>query len=146
METTINHFANEYNFLSNFYMAPVVFEDLTYPSVEHAFQAAKTIDSIKRKQISQLKTPSEAKKAGRRVPLRNDWENIKNYVMYECLKSKFADPKLKQMLMETKPATLIEGNHWHDNYWGDCFCSKCQHVVGHNMLGKILMRIRSEIG
>jgi hypothetical protein len=39
-----NSFHNEYRFLSNFYPAEVSFEGLVFPTVEHAYVAAKTTD------------------------------------------------------------------------------------------------------
>jgi len=49
------------------------------------------------------------------------------------------------MLLATLDAELIEGNAWHDNFWGDCFCEKCRDIEGLNVLGNILMRIREEL-
>jgi Lar family restriction alleviation protein len=77
--------------------------------------------------------------------LRDDWEYIKDEVMEKLLKEKFSTPCLKQKLIETKGNKLVEGNVWHDNYWGDCKCHKCKNKKGLNKLGKILMKIRHEL-
>ena len=77
VDIMIDNFKNKYFFLSNFYLSPVKFEGLVYPSVEHAFQAAKTLDKEERKEFAILKTPSDAKKKGRHCQLRSDWEEVK---------------------------------------------------------------------
>ena len=141
----INKFEGEYYFLSNFYPSVITIDSVTYPTVEHAFQAAKTRSFLKRIEISKLDTPGEAKRAGRQVELRSDWEKIKDQVMYDCLKEKFKDKELKEKLLATGYEELIEGTTWHDNYWGNCSCDKCKNIEGKNMLGKTLMRVREEL-
>lgn len=138
-------FDGEYAFLSNFYESKIVHEDMTFPTVEHAFQAAKTLSEEEQAAISIAKTPGIAKRLGRKVLLRSDWEEVKERIMYECVKEKFKNPILREKLLNTYPAELIEGNTWHDNYWGDCSCEKCKNIEGKNRLGKILMKIRSEV-
>lgn len=135
----INEFKGKYYFLSNFYSAPVMYEDLLYQNNEAAFQSVKVKDLDRRKQFCNL-DPSTAKKKGRNVPLRNDWEDIKVEVMYQCVKDKFTrNQDLKQKLIDTGNEELVEGNTWNDTYWGVC------RGRGKNMLGKILMRVRDEI-
>lgn len=138
MPHEINSFKGEYSFLSNFEKCTVEFEGLTYPSVEHTFQAAKTLDIDKR--ISFTKgSPGCAKRMGRRLKLRPDWEEIKDSVMYACLKSKFQNDDMRKKLIATGDAVLIEGNNHGDRYWG------MVNGEGQNKLGRLLMQIRSEI-
>ena len=141
----IDFFDGEYAFLSNFYNAFCIFEGKFYPTVEHAFQAAKSLDLAERDWIAAAGTPGLAKRLGRRVNLRPDWEKVKSDVMEECLRSKFADPILKQKLFATGDEELVEGNYWCDNIWGDCHCLKCRDRIGQNNLGKLLMKLREEI-
>lgn len=141
----IDKFDGKYEFLSNFYNSEIFYEGITYPTVEHAFQAAKTLNQDERIAISKLDTPGKAKRAGRKCNLRKDWEEIKNDVMYQCVKAKFQDPELKNLLLETKHRYLVEGTTWHDNYWGNCSCEKCKSIQGNNQLGKTLMRVREEL-
>jgi ribA/ribD-fused uncharacterized protein len=141
----IVEFDKEYMFLSNFYNASCTFEGHVYPTVEHAFQAAKTLDPEMRKMIAAAPTPGKAKRMGREVKLRDDWEQVKTDVMKECLISKFKFPPLRAELLATGNEELMEGNWWHDNTWGNCLCSKCQDTPGRNMLGMLLMEVRSEI-
>lgn len=132
-------FAGSYRFLSNFFPAPVMFEDHEYPTVEHAFQAAKTTSEKERRAIRSQSTPGRAKAHGRKVELREDWERVKLDIMYQLVRFKFeTNPELCAKLLATK-GQLVEGNYWHDTFWGVC------EGEGHNHLGKILMRVRDEL-
>lgn len=141
----INKFDGEYAFLSNFYPSEVQFEGGTFPTVEHAFQAAKTLDEDERLQVVTCDTPGLAKREGRHVTLRRDWEQIKYSIMEELVRKKFQIPELKEKLIATGDEELEEGTWWHDNTWGNCYCDRCKNIVGQNHLGKILMKIREEI-
>ena len=140
----INKFDGEYAFLSNFYPSEVQFEGGTFPTVEHAFQAAKTLDEDERLQVVTCDTPGLAKREGRHVTLRRDWEQIKYSIMEELVRKKFQIPELKEKLIATGDEELEEGTWWHDNTWGNCYCDRCKNIVGQNHLGKILMKIREE--
>ena len=141
----INKFSGKYFFLSNFYEAPCRFEGLIFSNSEAAFQSAKTTDVHIRQKFTMM-SPSESKEMGRKLKLRSDWEQIKDQVMYDVVLSKFTEnPDLCQKLLSTGNAEIIEGNVWHDNYWGRCTCEKCTSL-GHtpkNQLGITLMKVRS---
>lgn len=146
MHSKIRSFAGTHAFLSNFYLCEVMYDGVIYPSAEHAFQAAKTLSSREREQIRQASTPGRAKRLGRQVNLRSDWERIKINVMERIVRNKFKNEHLAQMLMRTGFATLIEGNNWHDQFWGNCICGrKACSEPGVNWLGKILMKVRHEL-
>ena len=132
----IDSFHGEYAFLSNYYDSPIFYDGILYPTVEHAFQAAKTTVFIQRIIIANKKTPGQAKCAGRKVTLRDNWDDINLYIMKELIILKFTNPKLKSALLNTKDAELIERNTWNDTYWGIC------NGIGENHLGKILMEVR----
>ena len=132
----IDSFHGECAFLSNYYDSPIFYDGILYPTVEHAFQAAKTTVFIQRIIIANKKTPGQAKCAGRKVTLRDNWDDIKLYIMKELIILKFTNPKLKSALLNTKDAELIERNTWNDTYWGIC------NGIGENHLGKILMEVR----
>ena len=141
-EHTIDSFKDEYGFLSNFYPCAIYHDGLEYKCVEAAFQAAKCAYIGDRAGFTAL-GPGEAKKLGRTVTLRKDWEDVKLFIMAELLAIKFAfNPKLMDMLRDTSNAELIEGNSWHDNFWGSCSCQKCKSAPKHNNLGKLLMVVR----
>lgn len=136
----IGTFDGEYAFLSNFYPSPITDEDyITYPTVEHYFQAMKTLDKDERFNIAIQVTPGKAKRLGRKLDLRSDWEFIKDSIMEEALRIKFSNPELRKALLNTRDEYLEEGNTWGDQYWGVC------NGVGKNRLGKLLMKIRQEI-
>ena len=136
----INKFKGTYRFLSNFYIIDIRMNDLVYPSVEHAYQAAKTDNLEAREIISLTTTPGEAKRLGRQVTLRSDWEDNKLVIMARLVWQKFHEnPNLKRLLLTTGNQTLIEGNTWGDTFWGRC------NGRGDNHLGKILMMVREEI-
>ena len=139
----INSFTGEYYFLSNFYESSVLYDGIVYRNAEAAFQAQKTLDQSSR-QLMATYPPNIAKRFGRNVELRPDWEKIKDKIMTEVVYAKFRDNnELMRKLMATGDEELIEGNTWHDNYWGDCYCNKCKSKPGKNMLGKILMAERA---
>jgi ribA/ribD-fused uncharacterized protein len=143
----IDSFQSEYAFLSNFWPSPVVFNSQEWPTVEHAFQASKTFDEGERELIRNAPTPREAKELGRKVlNLRPAWEEQKADIMLELLRLKFSQNKaLRDRLLATGNAVLIEGNTRHDNTWGDCRCDRCRDIHGENLLGRLLMRVRKEL-
>lgn len=113
--------------------------EVTYPTVEHAFQAAKTTDPTERAKILAAKTAAEAKKIGKTVTLRKNWNQMREEVMEKALRAKFEqNPELKKKLIDTGDVDLIEGNDWGDTFWGQV------DGKGENKLGKLLMKIRLE--
>lgn len=141
----INRFMGDFSFLSNFQACTVTWEGVSYGSVEAAFQAAKCADLTDRAPFRDC-LPSEAKRLGRRCKLRPDWEFVKLSIMETLVWRKFqGNSELRQALLETGDAELIEGNRWHDNFWGDCCCPKCSAIQGENRLGAILMNVRSKL-
>jgi ribA/ribD-fused uncharacterized protein len=140
MREPITRFRNEYKFLSNFFPADVEFEGDVYHSVEHAYQAAKSTLRQDRCLIRGTKKAGAAKYQGKfYISLRPGWEDMKLEVMLLLLRQKFTIPALRDALLATGDAELIEGNYWGDFYWGVC------EGVGKNHLGKLLMQVREEI-
>ena len=143
----INRFVGKYYFLSNFYLCEIEWHFKLWPSVEQIFQASKTWDFIKDGyHIRNAPTCMEAKRLGRQVKLREDWEQVKDDIMYLAVYQKFyQNIDLENKLLNTGIKKLVEGNRWHDNYWGDCACHRCKNIKGKNQLGKILMRARARL-
>lgn len=137
-------FNGAFSFLSNFTVSPLVINDWHFTTVEHAYQAYKAENEEDRLKIQSAKTPGQAKKVGNTINLNAHFEKRKVAIMEMLLRAKFstAHPRLLQGLLETDNAYLVEGNTWHDNYWGDCICPKCADTEGGNRLGKLLMRVR----
>ena len=135
----INEFIGKYFFLSNFYNCTVTYNGVTYLNTEAAFHAQKCPSRCR--EFSKL-NPSEAKRLGRKVSLRKDWETVKDGIMYDIVKAKFIqNPDLQKKLLDTGTQMLIEGTTWHDTYWG----TDLKTGEGQNKLGKILMDIRNEL-
>lgn len=133
----IHELTGPYRCFSNFWSCFIYFDGDWYPSVENAYQAAKMKNKSDRQRFLHIKA-SDAKKLGRTLPMRDDWNDIRLQVMYELVKQKFASGSLQHRLLETKDAEIQEGNWWGDDFWGTV------NGVGENHLGKILMRVRSE--
>lgn len=152
--TQIICFKYEWAFLSNFYPAAVELDGVLYASVEHAYQAAKTLDLPKREVFSLAFNPrltaAQSKRMGRKLKLRPNWDEIKNEIMRGLLVQKFSAEPLRTKLLSTSDAELIEGNWWHDTHFGVCYgqfdgreCDLAPHdPVGKNWLGRLLMAVR----
>lgn len=144
MPHVITKFYDRFRFLSNFYGCEVWFEGEQYRSVEHAYQAAKTLNATTRRWIQEAPTAAVAKRRGNnrsRVQMRSNWDVIKSSIMLELLESKFDDPALRARLVRTFPHRLVEGNTWGDTYWG----IDVRTGEGENMLGKLLEIVREGI-
>ena len=105
----------------------------------------KTLDIETRKAIAAAPTPGAAKRMGRHVSLRPDWEKIKVDVMRTGLMLKFTDAALAEKLLATGDEELVEGNWWCDQTWGSCNCPKHIRTPGRNLLGMLLMELRKEL-
>ena len=141
----IRFFSEQYHFLSNFYKVPMMINGGFYLTVEHYYQAMKSLDAEEQNRIKDAPTASIAKHLGRAIVLRNDWEDVKEDFMLQGLREKFRQHyNLAIKLLDTENKTLVEGNNWHDRYWGICYCEKCKGK-GLNRLGVLLMKVRSEL-
>ena len=143
----ISEFRGEYAFLSNFHNQPILVPGLEIPAptAEHAFQALKTVDREQQFWVLTSPTPAIAKHRGHVVTMRPDWNTARINAMSDVLEAKFAKPKLAAKLAATGDARLVEGNRWHDQFWGSCLCPKHATVPGKNILGELLMHIRAEL-
>jgi len=136
----ITSFSGKHHFLSNFFEAGVFLDGLSFDTVEHAYQAAKSLDLEYRWDIRRAHSPGLAKRLGQKAKLRPDWERIKVQVMTGLVREKFElHLELAEQLLATGNASLIEGNTWGDRFWGVC------DGRGENHLGKILMQVRDEL-
>lgn len=135
----ISDFSGEYQWLSNFYACRVMYDGVTYPSTENAYQAAKFEDDDFRARFVNISFAA-AKKLGRSPGMVANWDGIKLQVMEKLLRQKFAPgSELAQKLLATGDEELVEGNWWNDTYWGVC------RGIGENNLGKLLMKLRTEL-
>jgi ribA/ribD-fused uncharacterized protein len=141
---TITHFHGAYRFLSNFYPCPISFDGMMYPTVEHAFQAAKTESYLVREMIRDCPTPGTAKRMGGNKKLfiiRPHWDEMRLGTMLSLLRKKFSLRSFKERLISTGDRQLVEGNWWRDTYWG----VDDETGLGENHLGKLLMQVREEL-
>jgi len=135
----ISSFRGAYSFLSNFFHAEVEMDGMSFPTVEHAYQAAKTVSPRQRAMIRECSNPGEAKRRGRVVTLRKGWNDERLQVMEDLVRQKFSrHAKLRRKLLATGDEEIEEGNWWGDKFWG------VYKGEGENHLGKILMRVRYE--
>lgn len=151
-DTHIYGFFNEHRFLCNFHIQNVLYNGLVYPHNEAAYQAQKTLDTTIRMGRFTNCTPSEARKEGRKLTLREDWlkpletidpegiiETVRDQIMYDINCKKFyRNTNLMNQLLDTGDKILEETNWWRDDYWG------VFNGLGLNKLGRILMKIRDE--
>lgn len=128
----------DFEFMSNFVWCTVQLDGQFYPTTEHAYQAAKTFDLDNRRLICIAKTPGISKRLGQKCKMRDDWDRVKEDVMYDLLVQKFSQPEFAEKLLATGMRYLEETNHWGDRYWG-------VDGTGKNRLGMLLMKIRSEL-
>ena len=146
LPTEINHFSGPWSFLSNFYPCQVRLDGEIYASVEHAYQAAKTLRLEDREKFRyDGVTAGKAKRMGAHLKLRTDWADVKLNIMQELLEQKFYPTILRRKLLATFNAELVEGNNWHDLFFGVCegACRQGPHEPeGLNHLGRLLMEVR----
>lgn len=137
----INSFKGKYAWLSNFYPCDnITLHGIKYPSVENAYQAAKTLNSEEREQFETCSS-AQAKHLGKKITLREDWDEECRLVtmMFLNFQKYYFNEDLKQKLLDTGEEELVEGNYWNDTFWGVC------KGKGKNHLGLILMEIREQL-
>ena len=135
----IDSFSGEYEFLSNFYYAPITYNGIKYRTSEAAYQAAKSTDIEVHHKFSGI-SARDSKNEGRKLTLREDWEDVKISIMYDILYCKFTQHfDLREKLLATNEIELVEGNTWNDIFWGVCKGN------GENHLGKTLTKLREEL-
>jgi len=130
-------------FFSNYAPYPVTLDEKVWPTAEHYFQARQFEDNKLDDELVKYKSASIAVRISREHSdkRRRDWNKIQDKVMYEVVKAKFSQHEvLKEKLLATGDSPIIQ--HSPDNdYWGDGGDGS-----GKNKLGKILMRVRRELG
>lgn len=167
--TPIVAFSGRYRFLSNFYAVEIQhrlrwadddFVDWVFRSVEHAYQASKAQDVHQAVRIRRMTTPADARRVGKSIALRPDWDQMRIPVMRELVRVKFGThPALAEALCASGDRELVEGNTWGDRFWGATVPIRLAEpltttlpiwksaadgiLVGENWLGKILMERRA---
>lgn len=136
----IVRFDGDYRFLSNFFPSPIECAGLLYPTVEHAYQAAKASTPEQAAHIRAAVSPGEARRRSHQMGAPPGWAERRLETMVALLNLKFTThDELRGLLLDTNDDLLVEGNNWGDNYWG---------VDGHrgeNNLGLLLMQLRANL-
>jgi ribA/ribD-fused uncharacterized protein len=129
-----------YGCFSNFSRHGVSMEGVWYPTVEHYFQAQKFAGTPYAERIQRAVTPKQAAELGRSrsVPLRADWESVKDGIMLAAVQCKFETHEaLRALLLATGDEEIVE-NAPRDYYWGGGADGS-----GQNKLGQTLMAVRA---
>jgi len=134
----IDEFKGHHRLLSNFFESSVIYEGILYRNSEAAYKAQKCIKDEYKLNFTKLNA-KDSKILGSQVKLREDWDEVKDEIMYEIVLQKFRSTAMYSLLKSTGEQELVEGNSWGDTYWGVC------KGEGKNKLGKILMRVRTEL-
>jgi len=126
---------------SNFSGFGFKLDGVYWPTMEHYFQAMKFVGTQHSERIYNAGSPKQAKDLGqsRSTPIRNDWETVKEQIMFRGLQKKFENTELKKLLLSTGEKELIENSPF-DKYWGIGKNGK-----GKNRLGLLLMKLRNEL-
>lgn len=132
----------EFESFSNFFPHKFFLDGKSWPTVEHYFQAMKTLDENAQESIRLAYSPGQSKKMGRLVDLRNDWEEIKYDIMLKALRVKFERDPLRSLLLSTDNKEIYEDSPY-DALWGTGILGGIGS--GTNLLGKALMQIRGEM-
>lgn len=136
----ITSFTGTHRWLSNFWPSPISWAGRTWPTVEHAHQAAKATAPADADLVAGQATPGRAKRTGSRITIRADWDDVRVDVMTALTNAKYdQNPTLAGRLVATGTVPLVEGKRWGDTFWGTC------DGEGHNHLGRILMATRARL-
>jgi ribA/ribD-fused uncharacterized protein len=125
------------------YVHPEGQESIGVYTVEHYYQAMKMKNPFDMIRVAMINSPYQAKRIANTLERVDNWEDIKIDVMRTALEQKFViGTYWYDRLMETEDEEIVETNNWHDNFWGNCICNRCNRIKGKNVLGKLLMEIR----
>ena len=135
----ISQFKDTYRWLSNFYDCIVELDDKLYPSVEHAYQSAKSDSEDWKLECQTNISAGTIKRLGKEVEIVDDWETKKIYIMAKLINQKFNREPFKSFLLATNDEVIQEGNYWGDKFWG----VDLKTGEGLNILGKMIMNKRN---
>jgi ribA/ribD-fused uncharacterized protein len=148
----IDEFRGDWEFLSN--MSDHSFIDkwgAVWKTNEHWYQAAKTPHPLLKFLLWDSPDPYYARRLANdpeMIPRLYDKETFdKEYIMLRGLEMKFQqNSEILEKLLSTTGFEIVEGNTWHDNFWGNCTCKKCKDIEGLNKLGLLIMQVRYKFG
>lgn len=141
MKNDILGFHGEHRWLSNFVPVEIEFNNIVFPSVEHAYVASKTQNMYRQLEVSKIPNAGEVKKFGRTLELRPNWDTFRLVNMRVFLEQKFAQEPFLTKLLATGKVYIEETNMWNDTFWGVC----AKTGYGKNNLGILIMHIRGNL-
>jgi len=135
------------NWFSNFipFDQPIILHGVSFRTPEHLYQALKATNIEDVIIIAACETPGNAKRLGYKIKCKSDWNEIKVDCMEYVIDKQFTITSIQGQKLINSKGLIVELNYWHDNFWGDCTCKKCENIKGQNNLGKILERKREEL-
>ena len=136
----IVRFNDDFFFLNNFANSRITINGITYPTVQHAFEAMKTSDKATQQEIADTEKCVDAMKIARTASFRPDFLSNRLVIMEQLLEKKFANPYYKKQLLATGDKDLVNTLYWKDNFWG----VQEDTGEGQNWLGRILTKIREK--
>lgn len=134
---------DETRWLSNFQPCEIVLDGITYRSTEHAYMSAKSHDPEWKEFCRTTEDAAIVKRTSYEIEYREDWDDVKIDVMRKCITQKFNQEPFRTKLLDTGDQYIQEGNWWNDTFWGVDL--KADPPVGKNILGKLIMEIRSTL-
>lgn len=137
--TMISQFVGPHEFLATSYPVDVRLDGVIYPSVEHALNAAKTLDPAEREKIREANSPQVATRIGLSVSPRPGWGQLRIPIMRDLLLQKYSFPELADLLLLTDRAELVNGNIHGERFWGVCYGK------GGNWTGRLTTNIREQL-
>ena len=137
-------FNKENRWLSNFAKLdyPIFYKGLQCNTTEEWYVLHKCKNFDDAKYIAEFQSPAKAKELGKLVELSDDFESNRIAIMKNAISQKFNMPSFYDKLIQTE-GYIEETNTWHDNFFGNCICEKCQNIEGENILGKLIMEFRA---
>ena len=140
-------YEQEFYVLSNFSAFRLRWKNLDFDTSEAAYHWEKFSDNTYyhekiRKELLSCRSAHETYYVARVYMhyKRQDWNDVKIPIMKSILEAKVDQhPYVKEKLIQTKNRELIEDS-WRDDFWG-----WGPNKNGRNELGKLWMKIRSEI-
>ncbi len=131
------HKNGRYKCFSNWYSCSFTYQGYTWSNSEQALMYFKSFDKEYQKKIKKANNPAVAKKLGRQVKLRPDWDQVKLSLMIEILYAKFSqNADLKEILLNTNGVKIHED--CNDPWWG----GGPNYPGGRDYLGRALMSVR----
>lgn len=139
----INFYTPKFYVFNIFSAHAVEFNNVLYPTSEHAYQATKCLSPEGKEAIRLARSPRESKEIANiryRAYRDPDWNEKKLAVMEEILRAKLSQhPEAMEALRQSGTDEIAEDSPV-DYFWGTG-----SDGSGRNELGKLWMKLRAEL-